>query len=656
MQENIPFFKKPKKQEDHEDDEGDWLYENLAETQRKDLQHLIKTETTRGLVAAVEKLNHLSSEEIFETITTSENAQEIAVSLYSMEREGSITQKTVDTFWETVGIRYVDRSKTFSRVFMIAYFNEYYGRSWVEGVVKKAVKYFDAAEWFVDEVEKIRRLGEKEGEPWIDEAEQIAFTTMQYTFNLNERHAIHFVRAYDTHSLYDHYGEEGRYAFAEAAIQNPFAAHAFTETIRQAKTYGQEESEYAPDNWSLNENWIYESRIDELLEKAQKTKETFEKTVAGNPSVAMTVMKRLQEYQREEWPAVVPEFIEKAVEHYASAETFIEETNKAECRWKNQEWTKKYIEKAKALRNSVAQEAKERWNTILEKEEQFTLSKEEFNGYFGSEEIQQAETGNCYAVSAIYAMRKWSQFEMIARKSMKRNPDGSWEVRLPFMNEQGETVIVTQEEIQPQKNNNFGKKHPLRNEIDTREAIDPIKGPEGYQVLEAAYLKKEFGVVDRAKSDKGGAPEEVLTIFGGDMFSVSRIIKLPSIKEGSFINFFENFNPDVYIATCSGFQKKEDDDRKKIEEVIVAREKENTSQIKDIEIYMEHAYAIIGIDTEAKMIGIVNPHDTKEVIVLTLEQFTELFDGISTIRVNNEKLLKAAEREEKQVPYRYATQ
>lgn len=657
MQESIPFFKKKPREkikQDQENGEVDWLKRSRIEEQRKELQEKIKIETDEGLVASVKLLDQLEPEEIFKNITTNENVQEIAVHLYNMHKSDILTWRDVDAFWETVGAEHIEKNKMFAEIFMMTYFETYYQRPWMEKVARKAVKYFGAAEYFINEAEKIKRFDTRGVEPWIHKVEKIATETMEYTFSVDERKAIQFTRQYDTHKRYGHYTEESMDIFARAAVLHPFAAHSFIETVRLERTHGKEESEYAPKNWAVNDDWAHEPEIDDLIQEAEETIETCKKAIEDNATVATIVAERLREYQQEEWPAIVPEYIEKAIEHYTAAEIFIEETNRAECRWRNQEWTTEYIEKAKTLRDNVAKEARERWSSIAEKEEPFTLTKEEFDRYFGSKEIQQTETGNCYAVSAIYAMRRWPQFEIVARKSMKKNPDGSWEVHLPFMNEQGETVIITQEEIQPQKNENFGKKHPLRDKIDTRKTIDPIDGPEGYQVLEAAYLKKGFGSVDRAKSDKGGIQEEVLSLFGDDMFSVSHIIKLPLAKEKSFITFFENFNPDVYIATCSGLGE-EGDRSKKIEEVIVANEKENTAQIRGVEILMDHAYAIIDIDTEAKMVGVVNPHDTKEIMALTLEQFTESFDGISVVRVDNEKLVKAAEKAENQVPYNYET-
>src|SRR3989344_3647419 len=106
-------------------------------------------------------------------------------------------------------------------------------------------------------------------------------------------------------------------------------------------------------------------------------------------------------------------------------------------------------------------------------------------------------------------------FEMMVRSSMKRLPDGSWQVKVPLLSEEAKLITITPEDLLPQKNEQFLKAKRKGDIIpDLRRRLMPLKGKEGLQVLEAAYMKSEFGKVDRLAAEGGIAQHALLSLVG----------------------------------------------------------------------------------------------------------------------------------------------
>ena len=212
-----------------------------------------------------------------------------------------------------------------------------------------------------------------------------------------------------------------------------------------------------------------------------------------------------------EEPLIKP-IIQQIPHHAVAAEDFLIAYGKEpDSQWKHEPWVAGMLEEAEQMSTRVRLEALEKRNKILDDAELLTLSEEDFNTYFpffdlgiGEKgvDMQQRNTGNCYLVSVVEALCRWSHFEMVCRSSVKRNPDASWEVQVPFMNERGDSVTITQRELQ----------------VDDKGLL-PLEGAEGYQVLEAAYMKSVFGTVDR-KAAYGGFPGDVVSAFFGSDFFV----------------------------------------------------------------------------------------------------------------------------------------
>ena len=173
----------------------------------------------------------------------------------------------------------------------------------------------------------------------------------------------------------------------------------------------------------------------------------------------------------------------------------------------------------------------------------------------------------------------------------------------------------------------------------------PVKGKEGLQVLEAAFIKQKFGSVDRLAAE-GGLGDEVLLSLGGDNFKQYRLnsavwnkgenkweypglSSLDEKKQAYLDHYLENFDPEVHMATVStkhGVGKATGFYRAK-----------GTAKF----LVPGHAYSISGVDAEKKMVSLANPWDTSKPVELTFDQFKENFSAFNAIRIDSAKLLRS---------------
>ncbi len=314
---------------------------------------------------------------------------------------------------------------------------------------------------------------------------------------------------------------------------------------------------------------------------------------------------------------------------------------------------KEYLKREqREISRPVIEEAKRKRNQLLEARGLLSMSKTDFDTNFSSKDfevrvdLKQQNVGDCYAVAAIHAMSRSPHFETICRSSMKRLPDGSWQVRVPLMSENGEMITITPEELLPQKNRQFLRRSEKGGIIpDLRRKLMPVKGKEGLQVLEAAFIKQKFGSVDRLAAE-GGWGDEVLLSLGGDNFKEYSIVSetynqdtkkweypgLGSLDEKNMAyldHYLENFDPEVHMATVStkhgvgnitGFY----------------RAKGTITKF----LAPGHAYSISAVDAEKKMVSLANPWDTSKPVELTFDQFKENFSGFRAIRIDSARLLR----------------
>lgn len=241
---------------------------------------------------------------------------------------------------------------------------------------------------------------------------------------------------------------------------------------------------------------------------------------------------------------------------------------------------------------------------------------------------------------------------MICRSSMMKLPNGSWEVRVPLMSENGEVVTISPDELLPQDNPDFLRRNEDNRFIpDLRRKLHLAKGKEGLQVLEAAFIKKKFGSVDRVAADSGWS-EEVLLSLGGDKFKRYSVDSATYNKEGTKViypglasippekmafldHYLENFDPEIHIATVSTKHVDTSTLSGKITDQLGGYRAENTLKF----FVPGHAYSVSGVDSEKKIITLANPWDTKKPNTLTFDQFKKTFSGLNAIRIDSTKLL-----------------
>jgi len=305
----------------------------------------------------------------------------------------------------------------------------------------------------------------------------------------------------------------------------------------------------------------------------------------------------------------------------------------------------------------VIEEAKRMRNKILEERGLLQMSQEDYQTYFAPKdfevgaELNQGNVGDCYAVAALHALSCSPNYEIICRSSMKKLPDGSWEVKIPLLSENGDVINITQEELGPQKNAQFLKVKEGDIMPDLRYSLKSLGGKEGIRVLEAAFIKKKFGSVDRLAAE-GGWGSEVLESLGGDNFKKYSInsnkynadrkthehpglVSLPADEMAFLDHVLENFDPEVFIATAATrFMDTKTLSGQVLEGIGVYKGKD-TMQV----FVPGHAYSISGVDKKNRVIKLANPWDTTKSIELTFDQFKGTFGGLDAVRIDNAKLL-----------------
>lgn len=157
------------------------------------------------------------------------------------------------------------------------------------------------------------------------------------------------------------------------------------------------------------------------------------------------------------------------------------------------------FERKKFLTGDSVVEAKKRMSAVLEKSGYFRMSHEEYQSYFETQDfriagnLKQGNFGDCYLVAALYALSRSSFFEVMVRGGMKKEEDGSWNVRWPLLHQEFKPVIVMSEDMSVQDNPKFLHRHGEgRIFPDFRRELRPLKGGEGFLALEAVFIKNKF--------------------------------------------------------------------------------------------------------------------------------------------------------------------
>lgn len=326
----------------------------------------------------------------------------------------------------------------------------------------------------------------------------------------------------------------------------------------------------------------------------------------------------------------------------------------------------KRMEEIRGRENSLEtiKACRERRDSILEKRGLLRMPKEEFEEYFSSKDfkiradLKQGNTADCYLVAAIHALSNSPHYEMIVRSSMKRLGNGSWVVKIPLLGDNQKEVHISPDDIKPQENPYYSRlseylgvetfslvkrvADKIGIKMDNRKTLNPVKGDEGLQALEAAFIKYKFGtkfdIVDRLSAEWGWA-DDVLIAYGGNYFKDDRIYadtgktlrSLPKDKLELIDKYLETFDSEAHIATVSS---KSSGVTGEIAYQGINFEKKFVSN---------HSYSVLEVNQIEKTIKLSNPWDTSKSFELTFDQFKDNFAGISGIRIDNAKLLKKME-------------
>jgi hypothetical protein len=224
------------------------------------------------------------------------------------------------------------------------------------------------------------------------------------------------------------------------------------------------------------------------------------------------------------------------------------------------------------------------------------------------------------------------------RSSFKRSSDGTWEVRIPFLAEDAEVVLVTQEELGFQWNKKLLSWQKGEFLPDIRPTLYAMQGKEGLRVLEAAFVKYKFGNVDRLAAE-GGYSHLTLEDLGGDLFTSfeyssftdsgdSQTLEHLKGEELLALDYFltKRFDPEVYLVTAYTLPK-----WKKLGFYLSKGSLDMFAS--------NHAYSVSAINPESKTITLVNPWNTTKPFTISFRDFKENFAGINGVRINNKNLL-----------------
>lgn len=325
-------------------------------------------------------------------------------------------------------------------------------------------------------------------------------------------------------------------------------------------------------------------------------------------------------------------------------------------------------ERKKFLTGDTVIEAKKRMSAVLEKSGYFRMSHEEYQSYFETQDfriagnLKQGNFGDCYLVAALYALSRSSFFEVMVRGGMKKEEDGSWNVRWPLLHQEFKPVIVTSEDMSVQDNPKFLHRHGEgRIFPDFRRELRPLKGGEGFLALEAVFIKNKFKKIDRLAAE-GGNPGRALQWTGGDFVNVvdffpdrpDKSVKgyWPTLADLSEedreeLDFaLENFDKDMHVATTSTRPLKSlPFFRRNIGRLVGGAPFKGKDVLKYF--FTNHAYAVSEVNNKDKIITIVNPWNTRKPINLTFDQYKATFSDLQIAQFDANKLIEATDEARK---------
>lgn len=255
-----------------------------------------------------------------------------------------------------------------------------------------------------------------------------------------------------------------------------------------------------------------------------------------------------------------------------------------------------------------------------------TLSKEEYAYLFGGS-LRQANVGNCYLIASFVALQTCDHAEALIRSSVRKTPDG-YMVRIPLGAKTSPEVRVTD-----------GDMRALQ--LAGNRYLGSIDAATGWKLLEAAFTLKfhgrdALGIIDRKKSE-GGLGYEALTQLMHGANSSHLVYKyygagkslneMPERKQNA-IEFLDSYTNGKVITTCGSIS-----DQSGVDTKIYA--------VGDHTFYHNHAYCIRRVNSQAKQVVVINPHDSSQEITLTYNQFMSAFEMIDGIRLDHRAMFQS---------------
>lgn len=311
------------------------------------------------------------------------------------------------------------------------------------------------------------------------------------------------------------------------------------------------------------------------------------------------------------------------------------------------EW---YIKNKENISQAQIDEAIRIRDGILETSGSFSLSRQDFEKNFSiASEIQQWNTGNCYLIAALDAMRRSPHFEAIIRTSVKRFDDWVWKVRVPLMDPNGKIITVQESELWKIRNPNvwwtmFDEE--LGEIKDSRNFLHGLSWDTGFKILEIAFTKAKFWNNDMISAEWWHMVD-VLDVFGWDYFKTKPIkayeivwnkveyrwlSSLQGEQKAELLEIFEKFDPNIHIVTAAHIRN-------------VEVTPEVGALIKKWWLVKRHVYSIQWYDKASGIITLANPWHTSQAITLSFDDFSAVFSSIGVARVDNRRIMQGLQEQ-----------
>ena len=218
--------------------------------------------------------------------------------------------------------------------------------------------------------------------------------------------------------------------------------------------------------------------------------------------------------------------------------------------------------------------------------------------YNGANNIQlsQANIGDCYLLSTIYALSRNEIGAQILENMVKVDENGNYIVT--FYNRS--PILVAPDELDGQKSNEKEKRS--------------VSGDLGVKAIERAYAKmlnhfRNNGQTMFMKIDEGGFPSNALKDLCGMKFKnhIVALTNIPELQRGITVLGRENYIINCTTPNCAPNKKFVDPEKRFIK---------------------SHAYSVGNINRDYKTIEIINPHNTKIRDIISWDEFSKYFDNI----------------------------